>query len=114
MSGAVREQNAEGQDLTPGVKRSERLIRLFLEHVPVQIDELAEAIEAGDTTQVRAHAHKLKGSCLAIMAEPMAKAAEALQFDAEAGDLSRAPRLIDELAERFMTVSGLLHQELDG
>jgi hypothetical protein len=62
--------------------------------------------------EVRAHAHKLKGSCLAIDAPPMARAAEALQHDADAGDLSRAGALVAELEARFAVVRGLLEAEL--
>jgi HPt (histidine-containing phosphotransfer) domain-containing protein len=99
-------------DLTPGVRRSARLIQLFLDHVPEQLDELGAAVDAGDAKGARAHAHKLKGSCLALMAEPMAQVAEKLQRKADAGDLSDAPELMEELAERFMVVAALLRQEL--
>jgi HPt (histidine-containing phosphotransfer) domain-containing protein len=106
-------ENFDQPDLTEGVRRSPRLIELFLEHVPGQLDELAAAIEAGDVTQTRAHAHKLKGSCLALMAEPMARAAEKLQFESESGDLSGAERILEELAERFMNVAAQLREELE-
>jgi len=102
------------EELTAGVKRSERLIRLFLDLVPGQLDALAEALDQENAEAVRAHAHKLKGSCLAIMAEPMARAAERLQHDAAEGDLSHGAALVEELAERFMSVSALLQQELAG
>lgn len=99
-------------DLTPGLRRSARLIQLFLDHVPQQLDELGAAVDAGDAPGARAHAHKLKGSCLALMAEPMARIAEVLQRKADAGDLSGAPELMEALAERFMIVAALLRQEL--
>lgn len=99
-------------DLTPGVRRSPKLMELFLKHVPVQLAELRNAQVRGVAPEVRAHAHKLKGSCLAIDAPPMARAAEALQHDADAGDLSRAGALVSELEARFAVVRGLLEAEL--
>jgi HPt (histidine-containing phosphotransfer) domain-containing protein len=108
--------NAHGppseKDLTPNVRRSTRLIQLFLDHVPGQIDALELAVESGDAVQTRAHAHKLKGSCLALMAEPMARAAETLQQRSEMGDLSQAPEIVEELALRFITVAASLRQQL--
>lgn len=99
-------------DLTPGVRRSRKLMELFLKHVPAQLAELRDAQVRGVTPEVRAHAHKLKGSCLAIDAPPMARAAEALQHDADAGDLSRAEALVSELEARFEIVRGMLEAEL--
>lgn len=109
----TEEARYDQPDLTAGVRRSRRLIELFLEHVPEQLDELAAAIDAGNAVHTRAHSHKLKGSCLALMAEPMARLAETLQFQAETGDLSNAERLLEQLAEKFMVVAAQLREELE-
>lgn len=95
-------------DLTPGVRRSRRLMELFLQHVPGQLAELRDAQLRGVALEVRACAHKLKGSCLAIDAPPMAQAAEALQRQADAGDLSGADALVSELEARFLRVKSLI------
>ncbi len=100
-------------ELTPDVPRSERLMRLYLENVPLQLKELRRAFEAGDAKEVRAHAHKLKGSCLAIVAEPMAKTAQALQFLAEDGNLESAENYVGRLEESFSLVAALLMEELE-
>jgi CheY-like chemotaxis protein len=99
-------------DLTPGVRRSAKLRELFLKHVPLQLAELRDAQVRGVAPEVRAHAHKLKGSCLAIDAPRMAGAAEALQHQADAGDLSRASALVSELEEAYRVVQSLLEAEL--
>lgn len=89
-----------------------RLIELFMQHVPEQLRELREAQMRGAAVEVRTHAHKLKGSCLALAARPMARAAEALQNVAETGNLSRAHVLVSELERRFGVVKQLLEEEL--
>lgn len=98
-------------DLTPGVRRSQKLMELFLKHVPSQLGELRDAQVRGVASEVSAHAHKLKGSCLAIDAPRMAQAAESLQRQAKAGDLTRAEALVSELEARFSVVKGLLESQ---
>lgn len=102
----------ERAELTEGAKRSKRLMELFLKNVPGQLKTLSKAYEDGAADQVRAHAHKLKGSCLALDAAPMAEAAEAIQKFSEKGDLSFVSGLIEELETRYSRVSKLLEQEL--
>lgn len=87
-------------ELTLGTKRSLKLIQLFLKNIPGQLQTLRTAVTDGNAEQVRAHAHKLKGSCLAIEAPFMAEAAEKLQHLAEAGDLAEADALTTELETR--------------
>lgn len=53
--------------------RNETITKIFLKHAPAQVAALGEALEAGDSAQVSARAHKLKGSCLAIGAPRMAE-----------------------------------------
>jgi CheY-like chemotaxis protein len=99
-------------ELAPEIKRSEKLSTLFLEKVPSELDALARAIEANDAAEVKALAHKLKGSCLAIVAGPMADAAESLQKAGHQRDLSNAPALLAELRARHARVAKLLRDEL--
>jgi CheY-like chemotaxis protein len=99
-------------ELTPGVKRSEKLIRLFIDRVPDQLDVLEQAVDAGEAVDVRAHAHKLKGSCLAIAAAPMADIAEKLQHAAEEGALAEAQNMVAQLRAHHATVKALLEKEL--
>ncbi len=91
-------------ELTPGTKRSPRLIELFLRNGPGQLGALRKAVDAKAAPEVRAHAHKLKGSCLAIDAPHMADAAEKLQHLAEAKDLGQADALTKELEARHEKV----------
>jgi HPt (histidine-containing phosphotransfer) domain-containing protein len=66
----------------------------------------------GDSHRVRERAHKLKGSCLAIGAELMAKQAEVLQLEAERGELGVAAAHLASLREQYSRVALLLRSEL--
>lgn len=87
-------------ELTVGTKRSLRLIELFLRNAPGQLAALRVAVDAKNTTDLRAHAHKLKGSCLAIDAPHMAEIAEKLQRKAETGDIADIDELTRALEAR--------------
>lgn len=100
-------------ELVVGSTRSRRLMELFLRNVPDQIRLLMDAIRSQDAQQVRAHAHKLKGSCLALDAPPMAAAAETIQKLSEEGDLSLVGALAEELEIRFSRVKILVEKELN-
>jgi signal transduction histidine kinase/DNA-binding response OmpR family regulator len=101
-------------ELDPSARRSEKLIRLFLDRIPLQIAELEAAVQSGKAQEVRALAHKIKGSCLAIAAEPMSKSAEALQLHAEAQDMGAASARLTEMKLQCESVFALLKQELAG
>src|SRR5690606_30101424 len=63
---------AEGPSpLDQGVRRSPTVVKLFRQMVPDQLAGLKEAIESGDSTEVKLSAHKLKGGCLALGARRM-------------------------------------------
>jgi len=51
--------------------RSAAVIRIFLQHAHAQVAALGQALGAADAALIRATAHKLKGSCLAIGAPRM-------------------------------------------
>jgi signal transduction histidine kinase/CheY-like chemotaxis protein len=108
-STSVRPQAVE---LSSGVRRSEKLIRLFVEKIPDQIDLLEQAVKAGAAADVRAHAHKLKGSCLAVAAAPMADVAGELQHAAEVGELGAASDMVSRLRGHHVKVEALLKEEL--
>jgi signal transduction histidine kinase/DNA-binding response OmpR family regulator len=106
------EAQSESCDLDMQVQRSARLCKLFIDKVPETLDELDQAVADKDAKRVREKAHKLKGSCLAIGAEPMAKLSERLQFEAEGGKLERSGSRAAELREHYARVARLLHREL--
>jgi signal transduction histidine kinase/DNA-binding NarL/FixJ family response regulator len=68
---AVTEASAPVLD--PSVKRSPAVARVFLKYVPDQITSIGRAVEGSDTQALKAAAHKLKGSCLAVGVPRMAE-----------------------------------------
>ena len=70
---AAAEAVVEAPALDPSVKRSPAVARVFLKHVPGQIASIGRAVEAADTLTLKAAAHKLKGSCLAVGVPRMAE-----------------------------------------
>jgi HPt (histidine-containing phosphotransfer) domain-containing protein len=102
----------DSQEVAPVLDASwpcgEVVAKSFLKHAPAQVSALGHAIEVGDAALVATTAHKLKGSCLAIGAQGMAKLCgllEARGGDAAAHyaqlcrDLMQAER---ELAEQLV------------
>jgi signal transduction histidine kinase/DNA-binding NarL/FixJ family response regulator len=59
--------------LDPKVNRSPAVARVFLKHVPEQIASIARAVQVSDASALKAAAHKLKGSCLAVGIPRMAQ-----------------------------------------
>jgi signal transduction histidine kinase/DNA-binding response OmpR family regulator len=96
------------------VRRSRKLIELFLRSMPQQLDELGTALASGTASDVRALAHKAKGSCLAVGATAMVEAAERLQRVAEAGELASASAPYDVLRALARDTERELRRELAG
>jgi CheY-like chemotaxis protein/HPt (histidine-containing phosphotransfer) domain-containing protein len=99
-------------ELDMTISRSPRLVGLFVSRVPENLAELEAVLALGDARRVREKAHKLKGSCLAVGAELMAKEAEALQLEAERDELSVAAAHLFSLREQYGSVVLLLRSEL--
>jgi CheY-like chemotaxis protein/HPt (histidine-containing phosphotransfer) domain-containing protein len=93
--------------LDPDVKRSERVIRLFLADAPRDIDGLRTAFAAGDGKVIKATAHRLKGGCLVIGIPRMANVC--LQLEASP---SNGAELLDDLGVEFDRVKAYLEASL--
>jgi HPt (histidine-containing phosphotransfer) domain-containing protein len=96
--------------LNASTRRSPKLVALFLRQTPIEIANLAEAIEAADAERMKLVAHKVKGSCRAVGASRMAIVCEALErwsTDAREAAPEHA-RLVTE----YERVRGLMEREL--
>jgi len=69
----------QARALDPSVRRSSAVAKIFLKHVPDQISSIGQALAANDADTLRAAAHKLKGSCLAVGVPRMAELCGALE-----------------------------------
>ncbi|WP_437782497.1 ATP-binding protein [Sorangium sp. So ce1097] len=97
--------------LDPEVPRSRKLIELALKNVPAQLDHLEASIGNAQAAEVKASAHKLKGSMLSIGAARVAELAEKMQLAAGQGELPRADDLA-RIRQEFDSVSVALKEEL--
>jgi signal transduction histidine kinase/CheY-like chemotaxis protein len=91
---------------------SSELLQLMLGRVPEQLELLDGALALGEVADVRAHAHKLKGSLLAVTANALARLAEELQQMAENGDLSGADEVQARLLARYWELERSVKEEL--
>ena len=97
--------------LDSAISRSAKLIDLFLKNLPTQLDAIETAATQGKAADLRAHAHKTKGSCLALGAKSMAQTAEKLQTLAETGKLDGSRDLVAAIRNQFGKVALELGRE---
>ncbi|HVY30116.1 MAG TPA: ATP-binding protein [Polyangiaceae bacterium] len=107
--GATAPAEAEASVLNPSVKRSDAVAKVFLKHVPEQLLAIGGAVRAADAGALKAAAHKLKGSCLAVGVPRMAELCAELE-EAE-GDTSA---LFAELEGVFAKAQRELSAQLEG
>ena len=100
-------------DLDPTMSRTRRLSNLFVAGVPEMLSDLEAAIVGRDACLIREKAHKLKGSCLVVGAEAMAKLAETLQLEADRGELDASSNRARDLRAHFERVAVLLRAEVE-
>jgi HPt (histidine-containing phosphotransfer) domain-containing protein len=93
--------------LDPEVRRSAKVARLFLEQLPRQLEALTVAARSANATELRAAAHKLKGSCFGVGATRLAAVCEAM----EAQPANAVARLAD-LEREHAAVRAALEAEL--
>ena len=77
------------------------IVGLFIDDVPLRLDELRQAVERGEAQTVDETAHMLKGGSGYMGAARMVKICAGIQDLVASGELSRAPELLDELEAEF-------------
>jgi len=78
-SAPVAAAEAASGALDPTVRRSDAVAKIFLKHVPGQIESIGQALATKDEATLKAASHKLKGSCLAVGVPRMAELCAALE-----------------------------------
>ena len=81
---------------------------LFLVDAPRLLDEIRQAIAAGDTGSVHRAAHGLKGAAGYVGGKPTADAAQDLENAAAAGELLNSPAAFERLANEVILLSAAL------
>ena len=92
------------------------LVKMILERFRAEIAgdiaALSDLASSGEPEPIRALAHRLKGACSNAQAIPLSNVAKLLQTAMAAGDMARAPDLIEELEmerkvlERYLADQG--------
>jgi two-component system sensor histidine kinase/response regulator len=87
------------------------VIDVFAEQTPDLLAQMRAAIEAADTATLRAKAHKLKGSCLALSATQMAARCKELEDRVRLGTTDGAATLVNQIETDFAaTLTALIAQ----
>ncbi len=88
--------------------RSARVVEVFLRTLPSQIGELRRFAEAGQLTQVKNLAHKIKGGAASIGAMRMAAVCDRLQLCAETIESAQATECVKLIARMYELVQAAL------
>jgi two-component system sensor histidine kinase/response regulator len=78
-----------------------RIVALFVDDVPLRLDELRRAVERGEAQTVDETAHMLKGGSGYMGASRMVKICAGIQGLVASGELSRASEMLNELEAEF-------------
>jgi len=83
------------------------LVKLFLQEVPLQIEEMKQAIESSDTGLIRELGHTIKGGAALIDAHSLRDCAFEIEKAGKGRDLSLARTLVNALESEYeMFLSG--------
>lgn len=102
-------------DLEDGLARAggelefyRELLDLLLGDVPPRIDELRNAIGAGDAGRVARTAHAIKGAAANLSAHPLREAAYKLEMKGREGRAAGLEPLVAELETEFARLAELV------
>lgn len=82
------------------------IFHVFIAETPGRRADMEQALASGDLSGLSRSAHSLKGVAGTMFAEPLRRAAYALEMAAKAGDAGRAALLTDDLLAVLDTTSG--------
>lgn len=86
----------------------EELLKTFLEYTPHQLQEIQQALEAGDALGLQGQAHSIKGAAASINAEALREAAWQVELAGKNGEIDRARSLVAALSREFDRLQELL------
>ena len=84
------------------------LIRTYLDETPELVDQLREAVAAGDAGGARLYAHSLKGSSAEFGAAYLAELCRQMESVGKSQNLELAPELLAEIEDEFERVAAAL------
>jgi CheY-like chemotaxis protein len=104
----VLEEPTEFEELDASRAPSSRILRLFIEQTPGEVECLRRAATDGKAEDVKALAHKLKGSAGSIGAKRLAAACDRLQIHAPNISAKELPVWVDLIERLHTTVQARL------
>jgi len=90
----------------------DRLIKVFLNDVPLRLATLREDIAQEEAQAIEQQAHALLGSCASLGAHHMASVCAELETIARSGDLRHTQDLLPRLEDEFDRTRKALTEEL--
>jgi len=94
-------------DMEEALKRMEgdhdlfyELLDVFMDHVPVLLDDLRSAVTAANAEKLHIAAHSLKGAASNVGAEPVRSAAQQLEVMGQNGDFKEVEAAFDDLEKK--------------
>jgi two-component system sensor histidine kinase/response regulator len=90
-----------------------RIVGLFIDDVPLRLEELRQAIERGEAQEVVETAHMLKGGSGYMGAVQMTRICAEIQRLGASGELSHVPELLDELEAEFKGIRPTLEAAVE-
>ena|SRR5205085_10101653 len=94
-----------------GVEFERKIVRLFLEHVPVRLESARGAAASGDADGVRFHAHSLKSSAAQLGAIRMSELCKEAERRGAEGDV--AASVLDEVKVELDSVCAWFRAKLE-
>ncbi|MEE3719994.1 Hpt domain-containing protein, partial [Tumidithrix elongata RA019] len=95
------------------VDLARELITLFIEHdAPTILNDLKQAVQAGNCTMVKHHAHTLRGSSSALGLQSLANCCLATETKAKANELQDLGDLVTQIEHQFELACSALQKLL--
>lgn len=88
-----------------------RVANSILKDGPACIEEIADAIDLGDSKRILLYAHRLRGSALTIGIDILAEVAGKIEIAAQENDLIRTASLLDDLRCKYQRTTNFLQRD---
>jgi PAS domain S-box-containing protein len=89
------------EKLSGDVETTDMIIQVFLEDIPLQIEAINQALDSGDTEQIRIVAHTIKGATGNLCANSLQKLAKKIETAARVDDMPSVTQKIRNLPKEF-------------
>jgi len=96
------------EKISGDIELYKNLVELFLKEVPIQMQQLQQAITNSESEKIELHAHTIKGSAMNIRARNMNKIALEIEHAGKNKNIEKADTLFESLTNEFDKVKNYL------